>query len=159
MEFIRRPKDEQAGCVLCGYAAAERDRSSRLLARQANAYVVLNKYPYTGGHVMIVPTRHVNDLAALTADEYDALFRLVRAALASLRAATGCPGVNLGVNLGSAAGAGIEEHVHVHLVPRWNGDNNFMPVIGDVRIMHEYLEATWDHLAPHFAPLHEEPGA
>ncbi len=159
MEFIRRPVEERRGCVLCGYVGAERARTTRLLARQPHAYVVLNKYPYTGGHLLVVPTRHESDLAALDPGEYDALFRLVRAALTSLRAATDCAGVNLGVNLGAAAGAGIAEHVHVHLVPRWNGDNNFMPVIGDVRVMHEYLEATWDHLAPHFEALHTEPAA
>lgn len=160
MEFIRRPKEGGgAGCVLCGYLTVARERTTRLLARREHAYVVLNKYPYTSGHVMVVPRRHVRDLAELSDREYDDLFRLVRGALTSLRAATGAGGENLGVNLGTAAGAGIADHVHVHIVPRFAGDNNFMPVIGDVRVMHEYLEATWDHLAPHFERLHEDPGA
>ena len=152
MEFIRRPKGE-GGCVLCGYVGAPASRDNGVLARRDGAYVVLNKYPYTVAHLMIVPEQHVADPDELGDDSYDSLWRLVRDARRALIAATGAQGMNIGVNLGAAAGAGIAEHLHVHLVPRWTGDNNFMPVIGDVRVMHEYLEETWDHLAPHFAAL------
>jgi ATP adenylyltransferase len=152
MEFIRRPKGDE-GCVLCGYVGAAPSRGSGVLAHRDGAYVVLNKYPYTVAHLMVVPERHAADPDQLADDAYDALWRLVRDARTCLVRATGCQGMNVGMNLGSAAGAGIAEHLHVHLVPRWVGDNNFMPVIGNVRIMHEYLEATWDHLAPHFAAL------
>ncbi len=157
MEFIRRPKTE--GCVLCGYVGQAASRENGVLARRDGAYVVLNKYPYTAAHLMVVPEPHLADPDELDAAAYDSLWRLVRDARACLVRATGAPGMNIGVNLGSAAGAGIAEHLHVHLVPRWVGDNNFMPVIGDVRIMHEYLEETWDHLAPHFTALSDGAGA
>lgn len=156
MEFIRRPKDDSV-CVLCGYAGAPASRDSGVLARRDGSYVVMNKYPYTAAHLMVVPERHVADPAELSAAAYDGLFRLVRDAKDRLEKATGAQGMNIGMNLGSAAGAGIAEHLHVHLVPRWIGDNNFMPVIGDVRMMHEYLSETWDHLAPHFEGLSPGP--
>ncbi len=158
MEFIRRPKGE-GGCVLCGYVGAEPTRESGVLARRAGAYVVLNKYPYTAGHLLVVPERHVADPDELDSGDHDELWRLVRDARRALVNATGAQGMNVGMNLGAAAGAGIAAHLHVHLVPRWIGDANFMPVIGDVRVMQEYLEETWDHLAPHFAPLPGEVGA
>ncbi len=149
MEFIRQ-SEKKPGCVLCEYAACAPGRETHVLARDAGGFVVLNKYPYTAGHLMVVPNRHVGSLAELELAEHDALFRLVRASVTCLEQATGAEGVNLGMNLGRAAGAGIHEHLHVHLVPRWVGDANFMPVIGDVRVMPEYLDATWDRLAPAF---------
>jgi ATP adenylyltransferase len=152
MQFIVGPKSG-SGCALCAYANVPVERSSRVLARRADAFVVLNRYPYVAGHVMVVAARHIGDPCELEPPEHDALWRLVRATLARMRRALGSDGVNIGVNLGEAAGAGIHEHLHVHLVPRWLGDTNFMPVFGDVRVMPEYLEATWDKLAPHFADL------
>lgn len=157
MEFILGPK--RPGCVLCGYVGAEPSRDSRVLARSAKSYVVLNKYPYAAGHLMVVPRRHVASLADLALEEHDDLFRLVRACAPVLQEATRADGMNLGVNLGKAAGAGIEEHLHVHLVPRWVGDNNFMPVLGDVRVMPEYLEETWARFQPLFAALDQGEGA
>jgi len=155
MDFIRQG-DKPEGCVLCGYVGREPERASGVLARGPHAYVVLNKYPYTAGHLMVVPNRHVDSLAGLDAAEHDALWRLVSASAERLRQATGADGLNLGMNLGRAAGAGIHEHLHVHLVPRWVGDNNFMPVIADARVMPEYLGATWAQLAPGFAGLGAE---
>jgi ATP adenylyltransferase len=102
---------------------------------------------------MVVPTRHVSDLGELTPDEHAALFELVRASCSALRVAVRAEGLNVGLNLGAAAGAGIAEHLHVHVVPRWRGDHNFMPVIADVRVMPEALDATWAHLEPFFRPL------
>jgi ATP adenylyltransferase len=128
-----------------------------VLARRPEAYVVLNKFPYSPGHLMVVPTRHVPALDALDETEHDALFRLVRDSVAALGRAVSCQGVNVGMNLGRVAGAGIEEHLHVHVVPRWQGDNNFMPVIADVRVMPECLEDTWVRLAPEFARLGAPP--
>lgn len=146
---------EGSGCALCTYAPLEPSRQSRVLARQHHAFVVLNAYPYTAGHLMVVSTRHVGDLCDLDPAEHDAVWRLVRDSLSRLRAAVGAEGVNLGVNWGQAAGAGIADHLHVHLVPRWLGDTNFVPALADVRVLPEYLEATWDRLAPAFADLSE----
>ena len=144
MEYILGPKG--GACVFC-------EQSDLVLARQAHAFVCLNKYPFAAGHLLVVPTRHVSRLDELTDEEADALFRLVRASVARLRAAVSPDGVNVGMNLGKAAGAGIAEHLHAHVVPRWNGDTNFMPVIADMRAMPEYLQDTMKRLAPHFSGL------
>ncbi|MBK8994973.1 MAG: HIT domain-containing protein [Myxococcales bacterium] len=150
MDFIRQTEKPE-GCVLCGYVGREVGRASRVLVRQEHAYVVLNKYPYAAGHLMVVPNRHTASPSELAPEEHDALWRLVTESAARLQTASGAEGLNVGMNLGRAAGAGIHEHLHVHLVPRWSGDNNFMPVIADVRVMPEYLERTWEELLPHFA--------
>jgi ATP adenylyltransferase len=124
-----------------------------VLAQTEHAFVVLNKYPYASGHLMVVSRRHVGDLCELEPAEHDALWRVVRTTLDRLRRALSAEGVNIGVNWGQAAGAGIRDHLHVHLVPRWVGDSSFMPVLADVRVLPEYLSATWDRLAPHFADM------
>ncbi len=154
MQFILEP-DKGSGCVLCAYLTQPVSRESRVLCRTKTAYVVLNKYPYAAGHLMVVPVRHVSAVTDLEPDEHDALWRLVRAAFGCLARAVNADGINLGVNWGQAAGAGIAEHLHVHLVPRWAGDTNFMPVMADVRVLPDALDATWDRLAPAFAGLSE----
>ena len=151
MEFILGKKAPH--CVLCDYVDVQPAPGTLVLAQLPLAYVVLNKYPYTAGHVMVVPRRHVSEPAELEKFESDALWQLVQECILPLRKATQCPGMNIGINVGQVAGAGIHEHIHVHLVPRWDGDNNFMPVIGDTRVMPEYLEQSWQRLAPAFANL------
>ncbi len=145
MEYILGPKG--GACVFC--EAAE----DLLLVSRPNAFVCLNKYPFAAGHLLVVPKRHVSDLAELSDAEADDLFRLVRASVARLKRALSPEGVNVGLNLGKAAGAGIAEHLHAHVVPRWGGDTNFMPVVADVRVMPEYLDQSWERLAPAFADL------
>jgi len=157
MEFIRRERLASQGCVLCEYVGVVPAAGSLLLARRHHAFVVLNKYPYNSGHIMIVPNRHVHDPAQLLPEESHALWQLVTDSMAALRQATRCQGMNCGINLGRAAGAGIEEHLHVHLVPRWDGDNNFMPVLGEMRVVPEGLDRTWEHLAPAFLSLSSDP--
>ncbi|MGE5786325.1 MAG: HIT family protein [Myxococcales bacterium] len=153
MEFIRRDRPASQGCVLCEYVGVAPSVGSLLLARRRHAYVVLNKYPYNSGHIMVVPSRHVCDPTQLPLEESQALWQLLTESIAALREATKCQGIHCGVNLGRAAGAGIEEHVHVHLVPRWDGDSNFMPVLGDARVVPEALERTREQMAPFFASL------
>jgi ATP adenylyltransferase len=153
MEFIRRERPADQGCVLCEYVGVVPGAGTLLLARRPDAFVVLNKYPYNSGHIMVVPTRHVQAPAQLTVEESHSLWQLVTDAMTALRNATECQGMNCGINLGRAAGAGIEEHLHVHLVPRWDGDNNFMPVLGGLRVVPEGLERTWEQLAAHFVGL------
>ena len=155
MEFILKQKGP--GCVLCNYIDVTPAAGELVLAQQPLAYVVLNKYPYTAGHIMVVPKRHVSNPNELSATESTALWSLVQASIAPLQFATGCAGMNVGMNLGRVAGAGIHEHIHVHLVPRWEGDNNFMPVLGEARVMLEYLEQSWHRLQSAFAGLNEEP--
>jgi ATP adenylyltransferase len=153
MEFIRQARPANQGCVLCEYVGVAPAAGTLVLARRGNAFVVLNKYPYNSGHVMIVPNRHVQDPTQLTEPDSHELWQLVTDSMTALREATRCQGINCGINLGRAAGAGIEEHLHVHLVPRWDGDNNFMPVIGELRVVPEALERTREHLAPFFGCL------
>lgn len=157
MEFIRQERPENQGCVLCRYVGVVPAAGSLVLARRSHAFVVLNKYPYNSGHVMVVPNRHVDSPTQLASEESQALWQLVTESMTALKQATNCQGMNCGINLGHAAGAGIEEHLHVHLVPRWDGDNNFMPVLGDMRVVPEGLERTWEHLTPFFGSLTDEP--
>ena len=117
------------------------------------AYVILNLYPYNNGHLMVVPYRHESTLAALTRDEMNDVGWLTQLCERALREAYKLEGINVGVNLGAPAGAGIEEHVHLHLVPRWNGDTNFMTVVGATRVLPEELASTAARLRPIFARL------
>jgi ATP adenylyltransferase len=153
MEYILG--DKQGACVFCAMAAAPASRYRELLVLvvQAHALVCLNRYPFASSHLLVAPRRHVAGLGDLRDEEYDATMRLARDAEARLRAVTRAPGVNLGMNLGKAAGAGIADHLHAHIVPRWDGDTNFMPVLAGVRIMPEYLDDAWLRLAPAFADL------
>jgi ATP adenylyltransferase len=124
-----------------------------VLVAGEHAVVCLNRYPFAASHLLVLPRRHVSNLEDLAPGEYDALLRLVRDATTRVKSVTRPDGVNLGFNLGKAAGAGIAEHLHAHLVPRWNGDTNFMPVLADVRVMPEMLDESWRRLAPAFADL------
>ena len=108
--------------------------------------VLLNAYPYTNGHLLVVPNRAVPGLADLTADEHAELWELVRAGVTAIERAYGCDGVNLGMNLGKAAGAGVPDHLHAHVLPRWDGDTNFMTVVAETRVMPETLSSSWRKL-------------
>jgi ATP adenylyltransferase len=154
MQYIGGPKPA-AGCVLCAYVGKSPSAENGVLAALPMAYVVLNKYPYSAAHLMVVPNAHTRSLTELPLQIFDATFRLVRDSVAALGAATGAEGFNVGLNLGRASGAGLEEHLHVHLVPRWSGDHNFMPVIGGTKVLPEYLEDTWRRLEPHFQSVWE----
>ncbi len=153
MAYIRGAREQ--GCIFCRYPAEPTSmrRERLMLCERRDAFVMLNRYPFASSHVMVVPTRHVSDLGELTAPEHAALFELVRDACAVLQKAVNAEGLNVGLNLGAAAGAGIAEHLHVHIVPRWRGDHNFMPVIADVSVMPEALDDTWARLEPLFRPL------
>lgn len=143
-----------AGCVFCELpkaAGEEAERRNLILGGNAHAFAILNRYPYTSGHLMVIPRRHTATFETLAMEELSDLTILLQQAVAHVRAEYRPDGVNLGMNLGHSAGAGIAEHLHWHVVPRWTGDTNFMPVIGDVRVMHETLERTWERLRPHFA--------
>jgi ATP adenylyltransferase len=153
MEYILGPKG--GPCIFCDFASAPREtyREKLILLVQPLALVCLNKYPFAAAHLLVAPRAHAADVADLPPEDYDATMRLVRDAVVRLRRATHAEGVNVGINLGRAAGAGIEEHLHAHAVPRWSGDSNFMPVVADVRVMPEHLDQTWQRLVPYFADL------
>jgi ATP adenylyltransferase len=135
-----------SGCVLCEAAAASDDRNALVVARRTRAFLVLNAFPYAAGHLMAVVNRHVGTLGEATAEEVAGVMELVTFALAILGAEYRPEGFNVGLNQGRVAGAGITDHLHVHVVPRWNGDTNFMSVLDDVRVLPEALETTWERL-------------
>ncbi len=130
------------GCVFCEAPAAGDDRAALILHRDAFGFLILNRYPYNSGHLMAVPFRHVARLEQLTPEEMCALLALSGLAVQVLEHAMRPEGFNVGLNLGRAAGAGIDDHLHIHVVPRWAGDTNFMPVLGGVKVLPEDLETT-----------------
>jgi ATP adenylyltransferase len=141
-------------CIFCH--TTEPGRADLILVRGRVSYVILNLYPYNNGHVMIVPNRHVATLAATSGDEQSELMRFTRHAEIALTEAYAPQGLNIGINLGRPAGAGVLDHLHVHLVPRWNGDTNFMTVVGNVRVLPEDLGDTVKRLKPIFDRLSRE---
>ena len=150
MAYIESTHRSDGGCIFCDAAAAGDDEASSVLARGAFAFVLLNAFPYNPGHVMVAPIRHVSDLEALTPEEIADAGGLLQRSVAALREAMGPDGYNLGMNLGRVAGAGIPGHLHWHVVPRWNGDTNFMPVVGETRVLPELLDETYARLLPRF---------
>ena len=146
--------DQLQGCPFCvlPQRAPAQDRESLILQRGEHAYVIFNAYPYNPGHLMVCPYEHLADLESLSVEATTELFELGRRSVAVLRRRLGAQGVNLGMNLGSAAGAGIAEHLHLHAVPRWIGDTNFISVVGASRVLPRALEELYDELLPGFEP-------
>ena len=138
LEYVQHA-DEQDGCFLCAAAASDDDAAHLVVHRGERAFVVLNKFPYASGHLMVAPMRHVGDFAELDDDEALEVHRLTGQGLGALAETYGPQGFNLGWNLGRIAGAGVTDHVHLHVVPRWAGDTNFMPVLADVKVLPEHL--------------------
>lgn len=150
MEYIRSKKPSE--CIFCLEDRAEHDRENLVLHRTPFSFVMLNRYPYSNGHLLVASHRHVANLDGLSGEEVLDLFELMKLSCRALNNAASPQGFNIGMNLGKAAGAGVEEHIHIHIVPRWNGDTNFMSVIADLRVMPENLTATYDALLPEFIP-------
>jgi len=146
MKYIVSESEKPSGCVFCEAAAASDDRKRLILHRGQHVMTIMNLYPYTNGHVMIVPFRHVSSLSDLTDAERLELMRGATTVVEVLREVLRCDGNNLGINLGRPAGAGIDAHLHMHVVPRWNGDTNFMAVVDDTRVISEALEETYAKL-------------
>ena len=149
MTYIGATKTS-GGCVFCEALSESDDRKNLVLTRRARAFLILNRYPYAAGHLMAVVNRHVGTLPETTADETAGAMELVNLAVSILTAEYGPEGFNVGLNQGRVAGAGIVDHLHVHVVPRWNGDTNFISVVGDVRVLPESLETTYDRLKGRF---------
>ena len=134
------------GCIFCRAVRSRADRQHHVVRRSAHAFAILNLYPYNNGHVMIAPRRHVADFAALTDEELLEVWRLAGSVQAQLTRALKAQGFNLGINLGRVAGAGIPGHLHVHLVPRWRGDTNFMPIVGWTKVISQSLDELYQQL-------------
>ncbi len=151
MEYIREKKRE--GCVLC----RDSHRGEELVVGEGrNCFVTVNRYPYTGGHLMIVPYRHLSSLTDLLPEERLELFAFLDLSVRGLTEAMKPEGFNIGMNIGKAAGAGIDDHLHIHVVPRWSGDTNFISVIGEVRVIPEDVIETAGQLRPFFDKFYKE---
>jgi ATP adenylyltransferase len=144
LEYLTAPKPD--GCIFCHAIQNDHDRENLVLVRGERVFVILNRYPYNNGHFMVVPYAHVPSLEDLEAQTLTEMMLLLNRGLAMLRATINPDGFNVGTNLGQVAGAGIEGHVHIHAVPRWAGDTNFMPVIGDMRVVPQTWLQTYDML-------------
>jgi ATP adenylyltransferase len=140
-----------SGCVFC--EAQQNEQSSLIVFHGRTCFVILNLYPYNNGHLMVIPNRHVASLEEATAEELGELIALTRRAEMALREAYAPHGMNMGINLGKPAGAGVLDHVHMHIVPRWNGDTNFMTIVGDTRVLPEELAVSAARLRPIFEKL------
>jgi ATP adenylyltransferase len=133
---------EEPGCIFCTKPARQRDDEDLIAYRGERCFVLLNLYPYNNGHLMVVPYQHVPSIEELDAPTLTELMQTAQLCLRALRKAMNPQGYNMGINQGKVAGAGIAEHLHLHIVPRWNGDTNFMPVLAEVKVMPDYLQNT-----------------
>ena len=145
--------EKATDCVMCRYQALGSDEENLIVHRSKHCYVMLNRYPYNNGHVMVVPYAHKSFLDELELDAWLDMSQIIRETERILKEVYRCDGLNIGLNLGSAAGAGIAEHLHVHLVPRWTGDSNFMSVVSGERVIPESFESAFSKLKPQFAKL------
>ena len=153
MEYIRTPKED--GCVFCIKSESSDIRRNLVLYKGKESFVLMNLYPYTNGHLLISPYKHTADTNQISESCNKEIMNLVNQSTNILKKIMGADGFNFGANFGKAGGAGIEEHLHYHIVPRWSGDNNFMPVIGNTRVMVEGLQESWDELKPEFDVISE----
>jgi ATP adenylyltransferase len=142
--------EKPSACIFCVTPDQAGDRERLILYRSGFSLVMLNRYPYNNGHLMIAPFRHTADLNELADEEMLDLFTTLRLCRNVLEKSASPEGFNIGINLGKASGAGVDEHIHIHIVPRWNGDTNFMSVVGDLRVMPENLVSTYEKLFPAF---------
>lgn len=136
-------ENPKPGCIFCQKAGEDRDEENLILTRGETCFALMNLYPYNTGHLMIAPYAHVPSIQQMNVEALTEMMTLAQRLLGALQEALGPQGFNLGINQGAIAGAGIADHAHLHIVPRWNGDTNFMPVIADVKIMPEFLETTY----------------
>jgi ATP adenylyltransferase len=148
IQYIRAP--ERKGCIFCDKPLEDRDEEDLILYRGKHNFVIMNIYPYNPGHLMVVPYRHLSALEDMTAEQRNEHYAIVSRAVGILRESTRTDNFNIGMNLGRVAGAGIADHIHTHIVPRWNGDNNFMPVIGETRIISESMNDIYKRLKVKF---------
>ena len=148
MEYILSQKEKD--CLFCTKPKEEKDRENLILYRDKNAYVIMNKYPYNNGHIMVVPFKHVSTFDGLMDEELLELMKLTKYSVECIKEVYNPEGFNIGINFGEVAGAGIEEHMHIHIVPRWAGDASFMTILGEIRVIPEHILETYDRFYPVF---------
>jgi ATP adenylyltransferase len=146
--YIASFRNKKAGtkCLFCRIAREKNDERNLVIWRGKHCYLVMNLFPYNSGHLMVVPYKHTAELASLSKDTYAEVMEATVLGMKALGKASGPHGFNLGANLGRVAGAGIDKHIHFHIVPRWSGDTNFMPVLADVKLISQDLKQTWSRL-------------
>ncbi len=141
-----KPTQNERTCIFCDFPAINDDEKHLIVYRGEFNFVILNAFPYNSGHLMVVPFRHVSDFTELSLEETSEMTAIALKAISALKILMNPDGFNMGMNLGKAAGAGIEQHLHLHIVPRWEGDTNFMPIVGEVKVISEALLSTWSRL-------------
>lgn len=146
--YVTSASKSEDGCFLC--VDKESDETALVIGRNRSAFVIMNRFPYTNGHVMVVPVRHVGSIEQLDDGETVDLMRLVKKMMAVFKEEFNVGGLNIGMNIGRAAGAGLEDHCHIHMVPRWFGDTNFMPILGETRVISEHLYTSYERLKKRF---------
>ncbi|MZG30145.1 MAG: HIT domain-containing protein [Nitrospinae bacterium] len=151
MEYINSERSE--GCIFCILPRENDDDKNHILYRGESAFIIMNIFPYNSAHLMVSPYRHIDCLTKLDSNESTELNQLTDACINTLKTVINPEGFNVGYNIGKAAGAGYDEHIHCHIVPRWVGDTNFMPVLGETKVHPEHLKATYNKLLPHFKNL------
>ena len=152
IEYIT--KDKSRECIFCSLPKLDDDKKNFILFRGKHCFVIMNIYPYNSGHLMVSPYRHLACITKLDAKESLEMTEITKNSIQILREVNAPEGFNVGFNLGKSGGAGYDEHIHNHIVPRWTGDNNFMPALAETRVIPEHLEKTYDKLAPNFKKLH-----
>ena len=154
MDYIAEHKVKNASeCVFCTLPAQTDDRNNLIIHRAQKVFVIMNRYPYTNGHLMVVPNQHTNDYTTLPTDVSAELTEFTQHSVKALKAAYKAEGFNIGMNIGQAGGAGIRDHLHMHVVPRWLGDTNFMPVLADTKSMPQHLLTAYDQIQDYFRRL------
>jgi ATP adenylyltransferase len=156
MDFIKSQKTTGNKCVFCELPAKNADEETLILFRAQSAFVIMNKYPYNNGHLMAIPFRHTANFDELSKEELEDLMRLTQYCTQVLGRVYSPDGFNIGMNLGAAGGAGIKEQLHFHIVPRWQGDTNFMPVLAEAKSLPQHLESSYQQIVPYFRSLHEK---
>ena len=151
LEYVKSNKSD--GCIFCDLPEKHLDKKNRILHRGRHCFIIMNAYPYSNGHLMVTPYRHLACITTINEKETEELWYFTKYCVSVLRKTYSAEGFNIGLNLGKAGGAGYEEHLHNHVVPRWEGDTNFMPVLADVKAMPEHLSAGYDILLPQFQKI------
>ena len=151
MEYVKSEKSDE--CIFCSLPKASDDTKNYILHRGQSAFIIMNIFPYNSAHIMVSPFRHIRCLTEQNAEEIKEMNNLTRRSIEIFRAVINPEGFNVGYNIGKAAGAGYDEHIHCHIVPRWTGDTNFMPVLGETKVHPEHLKTTYKKLLPHFKIL------
>ena len=151
MEYVKSEKSDE--CIFCSLPKANDDTKNYILHRGQSAFIIMNIFPYNSAHIMVSPFRHIGCLTAQNTEEIKEMNNLALRSIEIFRAVINPEGFNVGYNIGKAAGAGYDEHIHCHIVPRWTGDTNFMPVLGETKVHPEHLKTTYKKLLPHFKTL------